>query len=139
MLFAVDFTLSTGQLVTVGVVFLILCAMSGLWIGGFGYRKKEEREDETKDRVKLYGKVEKAGFTHLSEIILDLIAKDWDGMYREARALVKRLEEPGELLRLTTPSFYWALPQLLEIPEHLGKIASAVGRAQQDKKNGNKE
>ena len=135
MLFAVEVSLSVGQIVMLGVVLFALLAMSGLWIGSFWYRRDEEKEDRDRARIELAAKLQEAGLPHFAQIVISLVIRDWDGLYRQIKALVERCKEAGQLLVLLKPSFYWSLPQLLENAEDLAKIASAVGRAQAMKKN----
>lgn len=133
-MFAVTFTAGVGTLVGVGLVALALVVMAGLWVGSFWYRRDEKQEDRDRSRIELAAKLQEAGLPHFAQLIVSLVVRDWDGLYRQIKSLVERAKEVGQLLVLLTPSFYWALPQLLEQPEHLAKIATAVGRAQQAKK-----
>jgi len=124
---------------TESILVVLLMIVVAAWLFGLWYRRDEKKEDRDRSRIELAAKLQEAGLPHFAAIVISLVVRDLDGLYRQTKSLVERCKEPGQLLILLKPSFYWSLPQLLENAEDLAKIASAVGRAQAAKKNNSGE
>lgn len=123
MLFAL--TVSPLQIAFVAVVIV-----AGLGAGVIWYRRDEKAEDRNRARIELAAILKEAKLPHLAEIVTDVAVRDWDGLYRDIKALSKRAGEPGELLKMLDGNFEWQLVERWKLEEWKAKIVQFVADGQ---------
>lgn len=103
---------------------VVVCA----WLGGLRYRRDEKREDRDRVLIQVAAYLREAKLKYLAEIVTDVAVRDWDGLYRDIKALSKRVDEPGELLGLLNDNFRWQLAERVDKPEWREAIEASLGK-----------
>ena len=113
---------------TESVLVVLLIVAVCAWIGGLWYRRNEKKEDKKRVLAEVAGDLKVAKLRHLAKIVMDVQVDDWDGLYRNVRALYERLQEPGQLLGMLDDNFKWQLAERVGMPEWRDLITAAIGK-----------